>query len=124
MYFFVYHQNSLCRRCLIICFIVKETEAKRGCKTCLRHMASECGDWIEGQAVLASAAEISCERPGRPLNIQIKPRRNMNAPIQALWCIKAENREKHQEVRLFACCPTFSQPHLSSGTASHSSSYT
>ena len=117
MYFFVYHQNSLCRRCLIICFIVKETEAKRGCKTCLRHMASECGDWIEGQAVLASAAEISCERPGRPLNIQIKPRRNMNAPIQALWCIKAENREKHQEVRLFACCPTFSQPH--SGPSHH-----
>lgn len=105
MYFFVYHQNSLCRRCLIICFIVKETEAKRGCKTCLRHMASECGDWIEGQAVLASAAEISCERPGRPLNIQIKPRRNMNAPIQALWCIEAENREKHQEVEVICVVP-------------------
>lgn len=93
MYFFVYYQNSLCRRCLIICFIVKEIEAKRGCKTCLKHMASECGDWIGGQAVLASAAEISCERPGPPLSIQIKPRRNMNSPIQALWCIEAENRK-------------------------------
>lgn len=76
MYFFVYRQNSLRRSCLFICFIVQETEAKRGCKTCLRHTASECGDWIGGQAVLASAAEISCERPGPSLSIQIKPRKN------------------------------------------------
>lgn len=121
---FVYRQNSLCRRCLIICLIVKENEAKRGCKTCLRHTASECRDWIGGQAVLASAAEISCEQPGPPLSIQIKPRRNKNSPIQALWRIEAENREKHQEVEVICLVPHLPQLHLSSGTASHSSSYT
>ena len=73
--------------------------------------------------MLASAAEISCEWPGPPLSIQIKPRRNMNSPIQALWCIEAENREKHQEVEVICVVPHLPQPHLSSGTASHSSSH-
>ena len=67
---------------------------------CLRHMAGEYGGWIGGQAVLAPAAEISGEPPGPPLSIQIKPRRNKHGPIQTLWLIEAEKREKHHVVEV------------------------
>lgn len=64
---------------------------------CLRHMAGEYGGWIGGQAVLAPAAEISCEPPGPPLSIQIKPRRNRKL------CFYGGHLPSNPCLRIFLC---------------------
>lgn len=60
-------------------------------------MAGECGGWTGGRVpVLAPAAEISCDLPGPPLRLWIKPRRNRKGLMQVSRGIEAEKREKHQ----------------------------